>query len=134
VESPVYDDSKWPLVIVTMPKQTMSAAAFTAFMDRISGFFEHGRFVLMIDARDMFMLNADQRRLIADRIDADDARYPGRVLAVAVLMSSAMQRGVFKAIKWLKRTNFEMSAFSDPAEAEVWLNTQLAQGALKRAR
>ena len=82
---------------------------------------------LLVDTRNAAPLDANQRRMIADEIEANQKRYPNGLLACAVVMTSAVQRGVMRAILWLTSPRFEMEPFSDVTEATTWLRSKIAR-------
>lgn len=127
-----YDDSEWPLVIVTMPRSAMSRDEFEAHLARIASYYPRGAFGLLVDTRDAFPLDANQRRMVADEIERNEVRYPRTMLGCAVVMTSAVQRGVLRAIKWLTSPKFEMEPFAEVTEARTWLRTKI--GASRAAR
>lgn len=129
-----YDDSEWPLVIVTMPRSAMSRDEFDAHLARINSYYPRGAFGLLIDTRDAFPLDANQRRMVADHIERNEARYPRTLLGCAVVMTSAIQRGVLRAIKWLTSPKFELEPFADVDEAKTWLHTKIGAARARAAR
>jgi hypothetical protein len=129
-----YDDSEWPLVIVTMPKSAMSRDEFEAHLARIGSYYPRGAFGLLVDTRDAFPLDANQRRMVADEIELNEVRYPRTMLGCAVVMTSAVQRGVLRAIKWLTSPKFEMEPFADVAEARTWLRTKIGASRARATR
>jgi hypothetical protein len=129
-----YDESEWPLVIVTMPRAPMSRDQFEAHLERISSYYRRGPFALLIDTRDAFALDANQRRMVADEIELNQERYPRTLLGCAVVMTSAVQRGVLRAITWLTNPRFEVEPFSDLDEAKTWLRTKLGARPSRSAR
>lgn len=132
---PRYDESEWPLVVVTMPKTAMSRDEFEGHLARIASYYGRGPFGLLVDTRDSFPLDANQRRLVADEIEQNEARYPKTLRGVAVVMTSAVQRGVLRAITWLTTNpKFEMEPFASLDEAKTWLRTKLGTPAPRALR
>jgi hypothetical protein len=129
-----YDETEWPLVIVTMPRAAMTHEEFEDHLTHIATYYQRGAFGLLVDTRDSFPLDANQRRMVADEIEVNEARYPRTNRGVAVVMTSAVQRGVLRAITWLTSPKFEMEAFSNLEEAKTWLRTKVGGHPPRAAR
>jgi hypothetical protein len=123
--APLYDDSQWPLVRIRLPA-ALPAAELVASLDYIDALFlRGGRFAVLFDVRDAPPLTAPQRKLVAERSNAMYARHPTRMAGMALILSSAIQRGVVTAIQWLAKGGFPTRAFARVAEGEAWLRAQL---------
>ena len=117
-----YDESNWPFAVITMPSEALSDQEFTAHLDRISAYFVRAEpFGLVLDARRSPPLSADRRRLVAERIDHDLERHGAVLFGTAVVLSSAVGRGVFKVIVWLTRSQQPMMSFAELEPALAWL-------------
>jgi hypothetical protein len=88
---------------------------------KISSYYERGRFGLVVDARNQRTLSTEDRRRIARRMDADEARHPDRLACMGVVMSSSFQRGVFTTISWLTNAPFARQAFPSVELAKRWV-------------
>ena len=129
--SPTYDDSEWPLVRIRMPAE-LSPSEFEASLDYIAALFRRGeRFAVMMDVREAPPPTASQRSLIAARSNAMYAVYPTRMVGMALVMSSAIQRGILTAITWIAKDKQTTRAFATMDDAERWLRGQLAAKAGK---
>jgi len=123
---PEHDLSEWPLVVVTWAAGGMSDSEFLAYLDALSAHNRHGgRFARVMDLRASGALSAHQRRQLAERLDGDEARYPGQLAAIAVVTSTTLQRGIFKALAWLYGKPQLREAFSNLADAKRWARLQL---------
>jgi hypothetical protein len=121
----LYDDSQWPLVRIRLPA-ALDTAELVVSLDYIDALFLRGeRFAVLIDVRDAPPLTAPQRKLVAERSDAMYARYPTRLAGMALILSSAIQRGVVTAIQWLVKGGFPTRVFARLVDAEIWLRAQL---------
>lgn len=96
-------------------------------------FFARGQnFGLLVDARNTEMASAVRRRRIAENLDENRRRHGPLLVGVAVVMSSAVARGTFRAIQWLRQNpDPPMSAFDDIEPALAWLR-ECYQAAMKR--
>lgn len=120
MEKATYDISGWPVLLVTMSASPMNAGEFDRFLEKIGSYFERGRLGLVVDVRSHGGLTASQRRTIANWLDEVAERHPGRLACLGVVLSSAAQRGIFKAISWLIKAPFERAAFSELEPAKKW--------------
>lgn len=118
-----YDESKWPWVVVTMPAEPLTDDAFAEHLQRISSYFTRGaRFGLVMDARKVAApLNQERRRQVAELIDREVAAHGEHLIGTAVVLSSAVGRGVFKVIQWTTRSNHPMMSFDSVEPALAWL-------------
>ena len=127
--APRFDDSKWPLYRVYLPKEDMDDREFGAFLGTLDGLHLRAqRFAVLLDARVAPPLSPKRRQLAGERAKAMSARYPGLMLGFAVVLSSAIQRGVFTAIQWVVRGAFPARAVGTLGEAEEWLSSMLHAG------
>jgi len=123
---PEHDLSEWPLVVVTWPTGSISDHEFPVYLDALSAHHRQGgRFARVMDLRASGALSAHQRRQLAERLDGDEARYPGQLAAIAVVTSTTLQRGIFKALAWLYGKPQRREAFSNLADAKRWARMQL---------
>ncbi len=116
-----YDDSKWPILLVTMPELDMSGAPMLAHLDRMSSYAQRGMpYVAVVDVRLSPSLSAQSRRLVAERMDQDDEEHPGVLLGMGIVLATSIHRGIFKAMTWLSRSPRPFEAFTTIADAQAW--------------
>ena len=116
-----YDDSKWPVLLVTLPEADLSGARMLAHLDHMSSLTARGTpYVAIIDVRLSPALSAQSRRLTAERMDQDDEAHPGVLLGVGIVLATSVHRGIFKAMTWLSRSPRPFEAFTDLEEAAKW--------------
>jgi len=124
---PEHDLSEWPIVVVTWPKGKITDSEFPVYLDNLSAHHGHGgRFARVMDVRASGALSAHERRQLAERLDSDEAKYPGQLVAMAVVTSTIFQRGIFKALAWLYSKPQRREAFSNLEDAKRWAWMQLA--------
>jgi hypothetical protein len=119
-EKATYDASNWPVLLVTLSAESMTRPEFDRHLDRLESFFERGRFGLVIDVRAGGVLNATERKVLAAWFDDVVQRYPGRLASLGVVLSSPIQRGIFKALSWLTTSPFEREACAELEPATKW--------------
>lgn len=111
---------------VRMPQQTLASAEFAAYLKRIDDLFLRGdRFAIVIDAREAPVHSPVERQEIAKHMKASHARFPHRLAAMGIVMSSPLQRGIFTAIMWLAGPTYPIRPFPSTTDAEHWLKEML---------
>jgi hypothetical protein len=129
-----YDESRWPIVIVKTPPHVVDAATFHEECKRAFGYYERGEaFALIYDVRESPPLPAEQRRIVAEFTDRYSAQYPNVRMVTAIVVASAVQRGVVKAINWLTRQPVPVGVVGTVDEAITWCQHALAAPPRKRA-
>lgn len=124
--APSYDDSEWPVFRIRLSRLAMSEAEFSAYLKAVDDLFLRGdRFVLAIDARDAPIHTPRERQEIALHMRASHARYPYRLAAMGIVMSSPVQRGIFTAINWMAGPTYPIRPFRAMGDAETWLRQML---------
>lgn len=121
-----YDDGQWPIYRVTMGPIDLDDREFATFMATLDGLFERGqRFGVLLDVRQAPVLSAKRRQAVGEHAKATFERFPGRCVGIAVVLSSALQRGVFTAIHWFLRGTHPSRSFATVSEAQAWLAAEL---------
>jgi hypothetical protein len=112
-----YDDSEWPLVVVTLPGHPLSDADFKGNLRDMGKYGERGgSFGFVIDTRGAPDPNAERRRAIAEFWDECMRRHGASFIGAAIVMSSSTGRAVFKAILWLRSSSLLLLPVATPAE------------------
>ena len=119
-----FDDSRRSMVIVKVPPRELTPAEFDATLQTISTYNARARTGFVFDVRDSPPLNADRRRMIAERIDGD-AKLHSRASPCAIVVSSAVFVGVARVLAWLTQTKRQTRTFSSIDEALDWLRVVL---------
>jgi hypothetical protein len=70
---------------------------------------------------------ARERQAIAARYRAWRRDYPTLLAGLAIVLTSAIERGVFTAIIWAVGQGFPARAFGTLADAEAWLRAAQQQ-------
>jgi hypothetical protein len=117
MSSVAYDESEWPIVVVTLPAHELSDAEFDENLREMGRYGERGgRFGFVIDTRGAPDPNATRRRAIAEFWDACMRRHGDFFIGAAIVMSSSTGRAVFKAILWLRSSSLLLVPVATPAE------------------
>lgn len=128
LELPNIDESRSPVVVVTMLRQPMRDEAFNAHLKGISALWRRGeRFGLVVDVRDAPPLPAHQRRMVAENLDRQAEQHPYLLVGVAVVLSSGIQRGVVSVLTWLARRPFELQPFATVELGARWILRNVAK-------
>ncbi|HYO93865.1 MAG TPA: hypothetical protein VER33_05105 [Polyangiaceae bacterium] len=118
-----FDESEWPFVVVKLSPRQLTDQEFLEELDCISALYRRGqRFGLVVDTRAAPQPSTQRRRQIAARMDQDITRYPGLHIGTAIVASSALTRGAFKALMWLRQTQEPpLQTFADVESGLQWL-------------
>jgi hypothetical protein len=129
-----FDESRWPFVVIT-PPSVFSDADFQAMLARIRSYYERGQhFGLVMDIRESAPLQSEQRRVFVEEFDNNVRRFGSLLVGVGAVMTSAVQRGGFKALMWLRQTpEPPASAFSLEEDAMAWVRDKYQAGLDRRA-
>jgi hypothetical protein len=108
----------------------MTPDELSACLDTLESFFARATpLAILIDARGAPPPSARERQGIAARYRRWQSDYPGQLAGLAVVLTSAIERGVFTAIIWAVGHGFPARAFGAPEDAEAWLSAALKQKA-----
>jgi hypothetical protein len=130
VAAPTYDMSGWPLCRVSWPR-VMRDGELDAHWDYLETFLLKGEpFALLIDARGAAHPSSRQRQIMGRRLAQNFQCYPLGMTGIAMVLSSAIERGMLTAVNWVSGPAYTIRAFRTPELAVVWLNDTIpARGA-----
>ena len=131
---PSYDDSEWPIFVVTLPRTALSPTAFQTHLDRCGEPYKRGQPFCMLVTGDHPPLSAVQRKAVADAMKDHDRRHPGLMRGCAIVHRSAIARGVITAVTWLAPPPYPLAAFADMPKAKAWLRKLLVAARAKIGR
>ena len=118
------------MVVVRVPVEPLEGPAFDEHCKQLFDYFARGRsFGWVIDVRHATPLTAEQRRTIAEKSDEYAAKYPEVKCFVAVVLSSAIMRGITRTITWLTRQPMPTLVCATVEEGVAWVSKSLAAGA-----
>ena len=122
----VVDSSRWPLVLVTYPKEVTDAFVESLAQDLVAIAKGDRSFAVLVDATSAAPLTAKQRAKIVSATDDNHAAFAMRCVGQAIVVRSALSRGVLTAMSWLKPPPMPMRTFDSTTLAEEWLRSLLA--------
>jgi hypothetical protein len=123
---PKFDESRWPIVVVTPPTQLLEGAVFEKYLADVQKYYERGQaFGLVFDIRRSPPLNAAQRRRISEEIDRAARDFPSIRVVQGIVLASAVQRGIVSAITWLTKQPAPTAVFAEVDEAVAWAQKEL---------
>lgn len=121
-----FDESRWPVVVVTLPVEPFDGPSLTKYLADAKRYYTRGQhFGFVFDIRNAPPMSASQRRVIADEIDHSAHEFPTIRTVQAVVIASAVQRGIVKAINWLARQPVPTEVFATVEEAVAWAQKEL---------
>ena len=122
-----FNDSAWPIVVVTLPADLGALEEFRAYLDQVTACHERGRFALVVDARTTAPLSSTQRHLLAAARSSDEERLPGVLCARAGVVVSDDLRRSMEAVSWLCPPSYPYASFSSLRDAIAWAAASLAR-------
>jgi hypothetical protein len=121
-----YDDSRWPILLVSMPQRVLTDQELDGVMEHLSEYSNRGvAFGIVMDVRNCPMLPANQRRQIAERIDRDTVRNPKAQCSTALVLSGSAQKAVFSVMLWLTTQPAPLHACTTVEEGIAWVRDWL---------
>ncbi len=116
------DESRWPLVVIRWPRGPVTDADVEALIALSLGHLaRRERFASLHDGVRATGLDGRQRRRMADHVNAYRKPLGEWHVAAAIVVDSAIVRGIVTAINWLSPPPFPQRQFATRAEAEAWL-------------
>jgi hypothetical protein len=111
-----------------MASAAMTPVEFQDHLDSLSHLFARATpFAILIDCRGASPPSARERQTIGARMRRWHQDHPGQLVGLGVVLSSAIERGVFTAISWAAGKGSPARAFATPQDAEAWLLAELAR-------
>lgn len=116
------DDSRWPLVVFTVPEVLTADDIDFHFEALERRLFARGRYASVMDARltDPSAFTADLRRHAGAMYDRYKDRFSVKLISEAYVLESSLQRGVLTAIRWLAPAPWPTKNFQSLDEALPW--------------
>ena len=120
------DRSEWPVVRLALERRDDGAEPdFETFLARSNELLATGeRFAVVIDLHGNHA-NAERRSRLAAWYRAHQPSVARQVVAVAVVASSALHRGVVTAMSWLVTSPMPVASFAAAASARAWARQQM---------
>ncbi|HTV19893.1 MAG TPA: hypothetical protein VMG12_14510 [Polyangiaceae bacterium] len=120
------DDSRWPLVVFTAVGE-QTEAEFEAFLSESDTLLRRREpYGVIFDARRAAPINPKLRRRMVTWLARNEALLRFYVVASSVVMSTALQRGVFRAILWMRPLPYPYSIDTSLEEARAFVCSRLA--------
>lgn len=114
------------VIVATFPP-VPTVEAVGALFDRLDGILAEGRpFGLLLDASRVTKTDSAVRELAIQRLKSKAAERKRLMRGEAVVLSSALVRGILAAMYVVVPPGYPTKTFSDVADAKRWLQTRLA--------
>lgn len=122
---PVRVERQGALVVATFPA-VPTVEAVGALFDRLDGVLAEGRpFALLLDATRVTKTDSAVRDLAVQRLKGKAAERKRLVRGEAVVLSSALVRGILAAMYMVVPPGYPTKTFSEVREAKLWLEARL---------
>lgn len=120
-----FDDSEFPLVRL----RAFGASSDEDIRERLA-FLERQAersepFALVFDTSASRPLTAKQRKMWTDWLSANTERARRQILGCAIVVTSAINRGVFTGVFWLWNPPMPYTFTATPEEADQWARARL---------
>lgn len=125
--APTYDYADWPIVTIYMPSQRLTAEGFEKHLIACGEPYKRGTpFGIIIVMGDHPPLTAAERQASAQAMATHYAGNPGLLRGAALVVSSAAEHGVVRALGWVAKPPYPFETFKLLAAAKTWLREQIA--------
>ena len=129
-----FDDSRWPLVVVTF-RGEITDAEFNAYLKALERNLERCeksrvKTAILFDTENGGASNAAQRKAQSEWIKKHFQHSAKWCVGYAFAIPSAIVRGMLQAIFWLSPMPSEHIVVKTRAEAELWLSSRLERAKL----
>lgn len=120
------DDTRWPLVVLTAVGD-QTEAEFEAFLAESDALLRRRQpYGVIFDGRRAAPISPKLRQRMVRWLVRNDALLRFYVVASSVVMSTALQRGVFRAILWMRPLPFPYSIDTSLEDAREFVCARLA--------
>lgn len=125
----VVDLERWPLVLIRPPTSGPDEASdLDRFYLSVEQVLARRRpCVVLYDVRGVVISNARRERM-TDWASRHDSSIRSHMIALAVVVSSELERAQVTAAFWSLRQSYHARIFEGVAEAERWLLAEFARG------
>jgi hypothetical protein len=121
------DDSRWPVVVATVPEDLGSAEQFRAWLDEISALHQRGGMAVVVDLRALRGLSAPYRHALAAAASSDEEKFPCLLRARAWVVGSTEMSLSLSAVSWLAEGQCPQATFGNVDDAVVWCCASFAR-------
>jgi hypothetical protein len=127
------DEGRAPILYITYRGQIANAEV-QRVVDAVPRWTGRGApFAIVVNTLEAEPLSAEQRRMLATTLNEDGKAQERTLRACAVILRSAVMRGVLTALTWLSRPTFPIETFATVAEGEAWVRRKLAEATSRRS-
>lgn len=114
------NEAEWPVVHISWGAGEASDASVQQLLDRLVEYTKRGqRFAVILDARQGSGVSASQRKLFAEFLKTH-AEALRATMAVALVLSTSLQRGLVTAINWVSPSPMPQTVHATPQAAKKW--------------
>lgn len=119
------DDSRRPLVVFTAVGE-QTPEDFESFLSDCDGLLRRREpFGVVFDARRSLPIGPRLRQRVVAWLERNDAMLRVYIIATSVIMSTALQRGVFRAILWMRPLPFPYTVETSFEDGRAFVCSQL---------
>lgn len=123
--APEFDEADWPILRVTFDG-SLTPSEVDAYLSHCAGLLGRREHMgLLIDARKADIPDAKTRARFVEFFDVQRPRTRRYIAGMAVVLNTAMGRGVLTALTWMESPAFPVKSFEHASEARLWLKDLL---------
>ena len=121
--------SEWPVLVMKAPPGSISDADLRTVMDHFTAEITErgGDFVFVNDLSNSPAITATQRQMLVEEMQRVEQLPNVRQLAVAMVFTSAIMRGMLTAVFWMRKPKHETEIFGSAGEALAWARERIAR-------
>lgn len=131
----LWDESKWPVVRLDLPKQSMTRTELDAFLVRYSRLFERKQpFVLLFELGAGAPFSAEYRDVLRRYTREHEAEIAEHQRGVGIVATSGFHRATARALLWIVQPPFVVELFTDWPSAYRWAEIAARTSRASRTR
>ena len=125
----VVDLERWPLVFIRPPSSgPLTSGEVNRYYQSLEQVFARRRpYVVLYDVRGVFFSRSRRERM-TEWTNRNDSLIRSHMIALAVVVSSELERAQVTAGFWRLRQSYHARIFEGLSEAERWLLAEFARG------
>lgn len=125
----VIDDSRKPLIVIHYPKEFTIEELHASYLEMEQRVMSSHTVWGLVSDTGGSTPSAAMRSVMAEWINKQKVELKKYCVGNGIILSSAVQRGVFMALNWAMKSSMpvETRPFPDMASAEAWVRGRLQQ-------
>ncbi len=114
------DSSRYPIAVIRYPTAPVEVSAIDRYREVLEELARYGRFVVIADLRNAHPQTAKVRLAFFKMLSEFDYGPASELSGEAIVVNTALLRGVVTAYRWFVRQPYPSRVFSDLDSALAW--------------